>query len=256
MVIPAFPAKSPNPQKVLSHLPDQAEFQALQLLQSMCDEAREHYRPGFDLVICSDGRVFGESIGVSDKDITAYKTTLAEMLRSTPSIRTYNLDDRWPGESYTRMREKLCRRYAKSLVEIRKNVKEDDDANRLYKGLVRFLFEDTKGVSNISNTALQALARENAYQVLLRSQAWGALVSDVFPKAIRLSIHPQPCSRRKLGVRLGKTNDTWLTPWHSVAVESGGEFELMKRREAEALGAKVIYEDGRPSYFRLDPICV
>jgi pyoverdine/dityrosine biosynthesis protein Dit1 len=66
---------------------------------------------------------------------------------------------------------------------------------------------------------------------------------------VRLSIHPQPCHAEKIGIYLVDTRDNWLTPWHGVAVETQGRFALMKRHEAEALGARVVYRDGRPSHF-------
>ena len=43
-----------------------------------------------------------------------------------------------------------------------------------------------------------------------------------------------------------------MTPWHGVAVESKKGYVLLKRSEAEALGAKLIYAaDGRDSHYQL-----
>jgi L-tyrosine isonitrile synthase len=42
-----------------------------------------------------------------------------------------------------------------------------------------------------------------------------------------------------------------MTPWHGVAVRVKGRIDFVKRAEAEALGAKMILEDGRPSHFEL-----
>jgi len=50
---------------------------------------------------------------------------------------------------------------------------------------------------------------------------------------------------------LGEANDTWLTPWHGVAVKDGDRFRMMRRHEAEELGARVVEREGRPSYFQL-----
>src|SRR5688572_15697119 len=68
MVLPAFPAKSPNLRKVLGPLPDKAEELALAYLQGVCDRVRAIYAPGARLTICSDGRVFSDLVGVSDED--------------------------------------------------------------------------------------------------------------------------------------------------------------------------------------------
>jgi pyoverdine/dityrosine biosynthesis protein Dit1 len=47
------------------------------------------------------------------------------------------------------------------------------------------------------------------------------------------------------------SNDSWLTPWHGVAVKQQDKFTLMRRHEAEALGAKIVERDGRPSHYQL-----
>jgi pyoverdine/dityrosine biosynthesis protein Dit1 len=46
--------------------------------------------------------------------------------------------------------------------------------------------------------------------------------------------------------------DPWMTPWHGVAVETPAGVVLMKRAEAERLGAELVTDaQGRPSHFRL-----
>lgn len=64
MVLPAFPFKSPNRQgKVLGALPDFAEEIALATLQSLCDNIRQVYEHGAEVVITSDGLVYnGKSL--------------------------------------------------------------------------------------------------------------------------------------------------------------------------------------------------
>jgi pyoverdine/dityrosine biosynthesis protein Dit1 len=86
--------------------------------------------------------------------------------------------------------------------------------------------------------------------VIQRSKAWGELVETKFPNAVRLSIHPQSCGDKKMGIRLIEP-DNWLTPWHGVAVEVDGRFMLLKRAQAEELGADLVHWDGRPSHFVL-----
>lgn len=247
-VLPGFPAKSPNPRKVLGILPDEAELQALRFLEDLCDRAREFYEPGARVIICSDGRVFGDYVGIPDGNITAYQDQLAVMLRAFGNLSAYNLDDKWPGLGFDAMRQRLNDEYADSDEQVRASVTTDDNARRLYLGISRFLFEDQKGNTDESNRTIQRRAKQRAYGVIQRSKAWGALVSDVFPTAVRLSIHPQPCGSSKLGIRLGRTPDAWLTPWHSVAVRLGEGFQLMKRHEAEAAGAKVVSVGGEARY--------
>jgi pyoverdine/dityrosine biosynthesis protein Dit1 len=39
-----------------------------------------------------------------------------------------------------------------------------------------------------------------------------------------------------------------MTPWHGIAVQTQNGFELMKKFEALELGARIVEEDGRPSF--------
>jgi L-tyrosine isonitrile synthase len=95
--------------------------------------------------------------------------------------------------------------------------------------------------------------RARAVEVVRRSDAWSRLVDGAFPDALRLSIHPQPRGSSKLGIHVmdGDRGDAWLTPWHGVAVLRAGRFALMRRVDAEALGAHVVIHDGRPSHMEI-----
>ena len=128
---------------------------------------------------------------------------------------------------------------------------EDKEAHRLYCGITRFLVEDAMFPGQIrSRTAIQKESRIRAYEVIQRSQAWSRLIENQFPDAVRLSIHPQSCGARKLGIRMIES-DNWQTPWHGVAVDVGGRFVLLKRSQAEALGARLVTRFGRPSHYVL-----
>lgn len=46
-----------------------------------------------------------------------------------------------------------------------------------------------------------------------------------------------------------------MTPWHGVAVQTPSGYKLLKKTEAEALGAKLVRtRNGNPSYFILERI--
>ena len=80
-VLPAFPGKSPNLAKVLGSLPDMAEYLALQFLQKLCDQIKAIYAPGAEIVLCSDGRVFSDVVGIEETDITNYQQELENIIR-------------------------------------------------------------------------------------------------------------------------------------------------------------------------------
>ncbi|MFL5812963.1 MAG: L-tyrosine/L-tryptophan isonitrile synthase family protein [Bdellovibrionia bacterium] len=262
-VLPAFPGKSPNPAKVLGPLPDMAERRALEFLQHLCDRIERSYAPGAQMILCSDGRVFSDVVGMRDHDVTAYQEELSQMIAELglSSISTFNLEELYEDLSFDEMRAQLMEQYGEPLELLKSSVSrggktgdcsvDDKEAHRLYCGITRFLLEDAfcPGQTQ-SRTALQKECRIRAYEVIQRSKAWGELVEKRFPDAVRLSIHPQSCGAKKLGIRLIEP-DQWQTPWHGVAVDLGGRFVLLKRSQAEALGARLVTQSGRPSHYVL-----
>lgn len=262
-VLPAFPGKSPNTEKVLGYLPDYAEAFSLKFLNTLSQKIKQYYAPGIKIIICSDGRVFSDVVGIKEVHITEYQLKLDEMIRDGEysDLSTFNLDDVHDHVHFTAMREDLMQTYGESLEVLKDKVRqgkekfstsEAREANRMYSGITRFLFEDAKHAQQAkSNTAIQKEARIKAYEVIRRSNAWSKLIANYFPDAVRLSIHPQTCGSKKLGIRL-VANESWMTPWHGVAVETAKGVVLLKRSEAEALGAELIYtHDGKASHYQL-----
>lgn len=262
-VLPAFPGKSPNPEKVLGPLPDHAERLSLNFLGTLCQRIKHYYSPGIKIILCSDGRVFSDIVGMEEKNVTAYQVELNKLIKgmSLSDLSTFNLEDFYGTTSFDQMRAQLMKGYGNSLEHLKQKVRnskkhsassDEQEAKRMFCGITRFLFEDSihPGQSK-SRTALQKESRSKAYEVIRRSNAWSELIAESFPDAIRLSIHPQTCGAKKLGIRLIR-NESWMTPWHGVAMETLTGYVLLRRSEAEILGAKLIYSpDGRPSHYKL-----
>ncbi len=264
LVLPAFPGKSPNPAKVLGSLPDMAEKRALAFLQSLCDQVSQYYSPGARIVLCSDGRVFSDVVGMHEQDVTAYQRELARIIFESgfTSLSTIDLDDLYEGFGFDQMRAQLMEQFGEPLAVLKSSISrggkesecsaDDKEANRLYCGITRFLVEDALFPGQVkSRAAIQKECRTRAYEVIQRSKAWSEWVEARFPDAVRLSIHPQTCGAKKLGIRLIEP-DHWLTPWHGVAVELNGRFILLKRSQAEERGAQLIHAHGRPSHYVLN----
>lgn len=261
-VLPAFPGKSPNPAKVLGPLPDMAERCALEFLQHLCDRIGQYYSPGGKMILCSDGRVFSDAVGMRDEDVTAYQDEISKMIdvHGLNAISCFNLEELYGNESFDEMRENLMHQYGESLESLKASVSrgsspdsslEDQESHRLYLGITRFLVEDAMYPGQTkTKSALQKECRVRSYTVIQRSKAWGELVEDKFPDAVRLSIHPQTCGSAKLGIRLIEP-DNWATPWHGVAVHVKGRYVLLKRAQAETLGAQLVTRFGRPSHYVL-----
>lgn len=262
-VLPAFPGKSPNPEKVFSHLPDHAERIALDFLGNLCRRVQAIYPPGMHIIVCSDGRVFSDIVGMKEAHVSEYQTELSRSIeeRGLAELSTFNLDDVYEGLSFDQMRDCLMKGYGQSLEQLKQKIRngatptaaaDEEEANRMYRGITRFLFEDAMHAGQTkSRTMVQKEARHKAYEVIRRSNAWSQFIEERFPEAVRLSIHPQSCGSKKLGIRL-IGNERWMTPWHGVLIESKDGFGLMKRSEAEALGAQLIYAaNGRYSHYKI-----
>ncbi|MFJ9691118.1 L-tyrosine/L-tryptophan isonitrile synthase family protein [Kitasatospora sp. NPDC101183] len=250
LTLPGFPCKSPNPAKVLGHLPDEGERLSLAFLDGLCAEIGCLHAPGARLLICSDGHVFGDLIGVPDDHIDAYSDELARMIRREGLTRlsVFDLRDVLGDLPHDDKRARVHARYAPSLERLREQVVADEDTRRLYLGITRFLVEDTAAFPG-TRSALQRDCRRRAYGVIQRSRAWGELIAEHHPAAVRLSIHPQPVGAPKFGIRLLAADDAWTTPWHSCALQHpDGRWELLRHESAARLGRPAL-RDGRPSHF-------
>ncbi|HSP79843.1 MAG TPA: isocyanide synthase family protein [Myxococcaceae bacterium] len=255
-VLPAFPGKSPNHTKVLGSLPDMAELLSLRFLHSLCQKIQNIYAPGARMIICSDGRVFADLVRIPDPSITEYQDGIIGMIKQLglSSLEFYGLDDEHPGMEFDEMRRILVEQYGEPIESLREEIRAGGEPLSLYRGITRFLLEDAcgPGINEMSRTSLQKDCRTRAYGVIQRSKAWGEMIARKYPRSVRLSIHPQPCSSHKLGIHLLETTDSWMTPWHGTAVDINGRFVLMKRRQAEELGATLVLTDGRPSHYAMN----
>lgn len=239
-VLPAFPAKSPNRRKTLSPLPDLADLEGLRTLDRLAAQIRAVYSPGAHILICSDGRVFADVVQVSDLDVEDYKRGIERMISwyGMDSLGTYHLENVFGSVSFHTMREKLIAQYAEPLESVRARLPEDPSLRLMFNGIHRFLFEDQVALTpELSREKARTRSKIATYECIQRSNAWSRLVEDQFPLALRLSIHPQLPSSAKLGVQLVPASNHWATPWHNVLVTDGIRKQLMKREEAESLGA-------------------
>lgn len=248
--LPGFPCKSPNPAKVLGHLPDEGERLSLAFLDRLCARIGEIYPPGARMVICSDGHIFGDLINVPDAQIDAYGDTLRGLIEGADlrHLDTFDLRQVHGDLPYDTKRALVTDAFAPSLAALRAQTRADEETARLYRGITRFLVEDTADFTG-SRSALQRACRERAYGVIARSRAWGDLIADWYPRSVRLSIHPQPPGAAKFGIRLLEHGDAWATPWHAAVLQQAdGEARLLRRVDAERLG-RLVLRDGRPSHY-------
>lgn len=256
MILPAFPAKSPNRNKTLSRLPDLAETHSIDSLYSLCRDIELVYQPGAKIKICSDGYVFSDLVRIPDDDVEHYSLALIDYYNENypDSFEFYDLRDAFPGLGcLDAMREELMIVYGESLLSIKSKAKNQKEITSMYQGITRFLHEDFLGLDefkNISRAQIQKLAKRVSYRVIQRSAAWSRLLETVYPDSLRLSIHPQYRVSSKIGIQIVPTDDCWRTPWHSVAIKKNGIIYLEKRSNINENRSRLLFENGRPYYYK------
>lgn len=253
-VLPAFPAKSPSPEKTSGENPDWAEVLALQGLQSLCERLTLLYAPGARVVICSDGRVFSDVVGVSDASIDRYGQGIDQIIRefSLDRLSTFNMEDLFPGLDPEELRAGPLQQFSRSVTEVRELVRSQDNHRRLFNGIHRFLLEDALVLNpGRSRSQLEKEMKERTYELLRRSDAWSEMLKLRFADDLRLSIHPYPPEHEKFGVKLVRSSERWATPWHNVAVKIGGRFELMHLKDAVKLRARQKLAQEKYVYFEV-----
>jgi pyoverdine/dityrosine biosynthesis protein Dit1/AcrR family transcriptional regulator len=256
MLLPAFPAKSPNLRKVLGTLPDLGEEIALGFLQQLCDDIRQVYAPGAGLKICADGRVFADLVRISDEDVSAYNGALQHLISklNCRAIEVLNLEDFIDTPSFDAARAWISERYAEPLAELQAKVRDAPHHRAMFNGIHRFVSEDGQALEpEKSKSRVKEESKAVAYEVIRRSNAWTRLLAEEFPHALRLSIHPQHPHADKIGLRITRAVDDWLTPWHGVVLLRADDYVLLKRQQAEELGAELVEQNGRPNHFVARP---
>jgi len=251
-ILPAFPAKSPNNIKTFNTLPDMGERLALNFLNQLCELIKQFYLPGAEMIICSDGRVFNDLVKVKDKDVDTYSYAIDNIIHedSLTNISLFSLDNHYKDSSYETMRTHLLSEYGESEDIIKNNIKNDLISRQQFNGIHRFIFEDNiSALPSISKNKIRNISKKIAYQVIQRSNAWSVLLEKYFPSAIRLSIHPQICGSNKIGIMLLKSEDAWATPWHRVVLYDGKEHILIRKKDAENLGAVPVFIKNQFSHF-------
>jgi pyoverdine/dityrosine biosynthesis protein Dit1 len=253
-LLPAFPAKSPSPDKTSGELPDFGEVLALQNLQKLCDKLSALYIPGARVLICSDGRIFGDVVKVTDEGIDNYQKGIIEIIKDfgLNRLSTFSMDDLFPNLVASEQRTTLLERFAKDVEEVRELVKTSETYGRLFNGMHRFLMEDELALNKTeTKNQVSKQTKIRTYELIRRSDAWSALLNHHFKDELRLSIHPYQLNHEKFGIKLVASSSNWATPWHNVVVKIKDNFELMHRKEAMKLNAIPKMMKDKYAYFEL-----
>lgn len=250
MLLPGFPHKNPNRRKTLSSLPDLAEKMVLSRLEEFCAQVSEIYSPpgyqaGCRITIFSDGRVWGDLLGVSEKEILDYGIALRNMLPpDSPYILFENLDSYLTIESGEVAGSILERDFRpKSSVHL-------DDYNEIFDRFSRLIREDRLWKNNQSEIEITHLCSDFAKIMMSRHAAFRQLIKSVYHDVVRLSVHEGNCAGPQFSIRLFAEPENRALPYHCAIVldGNGNGARAMQYEQAMKLpcGVDVVYEDGQP----------
>lgn len=253
-VMPAFPFKSINTRdKVLSERPDLAEAITLRTFAEFNIEVSKVYHPGIRLFLVTDGLVFNDVIGITDKTTINYHEEVKDMSNQLiySPIEWMNLMDFYNTSSnFQTAREKLFKQFGITEEQMMSRILTDPDVNYIYKGMLIFMEEETAMNSFSSHKAHKRYAKQIVRQAMLRNEAYSALIRHEFPDAVRISMHKSVNNGAKYSIQLIRSPLAYHSAWHcAVALHSDGTIETVHRIDADAKGYELVYKEGRPQYY-------
>ncbi|KAI0465983.1 Pyoverdine/dityrosine biosynthesis protein-domain-containing protein [Xylaria cf. heliscus] len=263
ILLPAFPFKENSKDLVLGSLPDLGEELALAHLQGLCDNISAVYENGAEVVICSDGLVYNDLMGVSEEEVWEYGEALRAMairneLRNIKFLRLWDLlehpsrrfdqENQKKAKAYylehaTCIRREFIHRYGDAHFDAGAAVKTDKDwatTHAVYVGVLA-----KKAIESPENLATQMIHRGKAYGAALRAN---------LPDYVRLSIHDST-GKGKFSLALipnaQEKGSVGLMPWRSaIAVDADGSYRTVYPDQVRDTH-ELIYKDGRPYFFRV-----
>ena len=236
-VLPAFPCKSSNVDKVSGTVPDKGEEFALRRLIKIVDDIKEIYQPGIKIWIISDGHVFSDCIGVDDGIVNTYTRKLRELYEricknkydsigfcglnelffSDSTAILFNRDwvreveiDHFTGSQIDEIsdisRQVLMRGCDTDDGRLRRHISiKGHPRLHLYRGFSKFMTEDLSLLPYFEQTSrkqFKKLVSKIAFNMIKRNDAYSNLVELMFPNHLRLSIHAHTNQGPKFGIKV------------------------------------------------------
>ncbi|OAX83873.1 hypothetical protein ACJ72_01775 [Emergomyces africanus] len=251
MVLPAFPFKSPNKKfKVLGHLPDKGEEVALAHLNRLCELIENEYEKGARIDIVSDGLMYNDLLGISDNEVWAYGQALRKLAADT-GCRNINfvrlvhllgeveMGEPLTAEQYLKdaawFRTQLYERNIPENFDVSMFISNDPDTTLTYRGYIKFLEKDLDGDSLISDQCVSKRQVKKRHEATARN-----MISRGRAFAIAIAKSYNPTKGR---------NDYDAMAFRSRP-RSGWIHSYGARRNSAGVTHELIFEHGRPSYFR------
>lgn len=236
-ILPAFPCKSTNLNKVHGPIPDKGEELAFANLIKATKDVGKFYPPGLKVWIVSDGHVFSDCIGTDDDVVDSYTAHLHALYESIaePGVDAIgfkglkdlffegetaeSFNSEWIDEielpHYTGTKiapdSELCRKILmkgcdteNGRLKKQLNIPEHPRLH-LFRGFSKFMSEDLcllPYFDGMSKKGFKKIVAKVAFEMIKRNDAYSNLVELVFPHHLRLSIHAHTNSGPKFGIKI------------------------------------------------------
>src|SRR5690606_19008516 len=128
-----------------------------------------NHKPGAEVIICSDGRVFNDLVFVSENDLNQYDDQIKNIIRdfNLSNLKTYSLDDFYSTDA----KEKLIANFAPDLNELKVAIKSIPSDLHMFNGVHRVSKYSMAFMSLYeSRNQLSRQAEEIANQAIRRSR--------------------------------------------------------------------------------------
>ncbi|ETS80546.1 hypothetical protein PFICI_08075 [Pestalotiopsis fici W106-1] len=246
LLLPAFPWKNPNLDKVLSGNADFGEELGLARLDHLCTSLAQIYPMGVELTLVSDGPVYNDLLGIPDSDFYDYGLQLRQMAKEKGCThikftRLFDVLGLGDGDSLSKKeylvvadvcRQEMEKRLTLTRDQLQAKIENDPDTLLTYQQYVKSAFEDLRWgpevdpVIKASPAKYESETQEVAKRMMQRLLAYEQVLSSRFPDHIRLSIH-RSTGASKISIPLIPQPDEFgMMPWHScVLVRADGRFQ-------------------------------
>lgn len=234
-VLPAFPCKSYNLDKVHSPEPDLGEELAITRIIEFVEQINAVYAPGMHFYIVSDGHVFSDCVNQDDDVVDNFTFGLMKLYnRIRPQgfdhLFFKGLNDCFESstkheigiilqnvtvdhyletklDKETEINRKILMLGCDDSAElIREQIKTPGHPRlALYRGFNKFMKEDLSNcpsVKGMSMKKFKKMVSGVAFEMIRRNDAYSNLVEMVFPFHLRFSIHAHTNAGPKYGIRM------------------------------------------------------
>lgn len=243
-----YPFKSTNhDHKTLGVLPDLAELVSFDNWRRFGEAVKAVYSPGVNIRLVSDGHAFSDLLDEKDATVDSYAELTADYATGAP-VQIMSLQDFYP-VSPSEGRRKLEAHFGIPELELEARILSDPDVTALYRGMIHFMEEELENRPFASKRQRHLSAKSLARKMMLRNEAYSAMVQSELSGAIRLSMH-KTTNLKKFAFQLIPGAEAWHSPWHcALLVRKDGSYATVHKKDAITAGWELVNQNGRAYHY-------